>query len=132
LEPGEDRLTGHQWLTDVRCFFADICSWGGEEASPFAGVAPPAVPLERHDLVGVGFEKARRRRAKRTLATILDLERQVPALRALATRRWQDAQQAADAAPQDRRADGRSTRSGTGRCGSCSCSPGCGSRRPAS
>ena len=104
VEAGEDRLTAHQWLTDVRCFFADICSWGGEDGSPFAAFAPPAVPLERHDLVGVGFEKARRRRAKRTLATILDLERQVPALRALATRRWQDAQQHADEAPQDRRA----------------------------
>jgi hypothetical protein len=31
--------------------------------------------LERHDLVGVGFEKARRRQIKRQAAAILDLER---------------------------------------------------------
>jgi len=104
IESGEDRLTAHQWLTDVRCFFADVCTWALEDASPFAAFAPPAVPLQRHDLVGVGFEKARRRRAKRTLATVLDLEREVPAIRALATRRWQDAEHAVEQAPGDRRA----------------------------
>jgi len=133
LEPGEDRLTAHQWLTDVRCFFADICSWGGEDGSPFAAFAPPAVPLERHDLVGVGFEKARRRRAKRTLATILDLERQVPALRALAAGAGRTPSR--PSTPPRRiaaRTPARSTRSGTGRCWSCCCSPGCASRRPAS
>jgi hypothetical protein len=62
------------------------------------------VPLERHDLVGVGFEKARRRQTKRQAAAILDLEREVPKLRALATRRWQDATAALDAAPGSRAA----------------------------
>jgi hypothetical protein len=65
LPAGEDRGTAHQWLINVRCFFADICTWALEDGSPFAGLAPPAVPLERHDLVGVGFEKARRRQQKR-------------------------------------------------------------------
>jgi integrase len=88
----------------VRCFFADVCTRALEEGSPFASFAPPAVPLQRHDLVGVGFEKARRRRAKRTLATVLDFEREVPAIRALATRRWQDAQRAVEQTPRDRRA----------------------------
>jgi integrase len=104
LVAGEDRLTAHQWLINVRCFFADICSWGGEDGSPFAQWAPPAVPLERHDLVGVGFEKARRRQTKRQAAAILDLEREVPKLRALATRRWQDATAALGAAPDGRAA----------------------------
>jgi len=81
LVAGEDRLTAHQWLINVRCFFADICSWAGEDGSPFARWAPAAVPLERHDLVGVGFEKARRRQTKRQAAAILDLEREVPKLR---------------------------------------------------
>jgi integrase len=99
LADGEDRLTAHQWLINVRCFFADICSWGGEEGSPFSVWAPSAVPLERHDLVGVGFEKARRRQTKRQAAAILDLEREVPKLRALAARRWQDARAALQAAP---------------------------------
>jgi hypothetical protein len=80
----EDRLTAHQWLINVRCFFADVCVWSTEPGSPFAGLAPPAVPLERHDLVGVGFKKARRRQASRQAATVLDLERAVPTIRALA------------------------------------------------
>jgi len=100
----EDRLTAHQWLINVRCFFADICSWAGEDGSPFTEWAPPAVPLERHDLVGVGFEKARRRQTKRQAATILDLEREVPKLRALAARRWQDAAAALEATPDVRAA----------------------------
>jgi hypothetical protein len=104
LEAGEVRLTAHQWLVNVRCFFADICSWGGEPGSPFAVWAPPAVPLERHDLVGVGFEKARRRQTKRQAAVIFDLEPAVPRIRALAARRWQDATAARDAAPADLRA----------------------------
>lgn len=104
LQAGEVRLTAHQWLINVRCFFADICSWGGEPGSPFAQWAPPAVPLERHDLVGVGFEKARRRQTKRQAAVIFDLEREVPNLRALAARRWQDATAALAEKPDDPRA----------------------------
>jgi integrase len=104
LPAGEDRGTAHQWLINVRCFFADICTWALEDGSPFAGLAPPAVPLERHDLVGVGFEKARRRQQKRQIAAILDLEREVPRIRALAARRWQDAQQVLADAPTARTA----------------------------
>ena len=104
----EERATAHQWLIQVRCFFADVCSWATEEGSPFAVFAPPAVPLERHDLRNRGFEQARRRQAKRQLATILDLEREVPGIRALATQRWQHADQAAKAADAaDRRARGQ-------------------------
>lgn len=91
----EDRLTAHQWLTNVRCFFADICTWAGEPGSPFAGLAPAAVPLERHDLRNVGFEKARRRQAKRQAATVFDLERAIGPIRSLALRRRQEASAAA-------------------------------------
>jgi integrase len=96
-----DRLTAHQWLVNVRCFFADVCVWSTEPGSPFAALAPPAVPLERRDLVGIGFDKARRRQASRQQASVLDLERAVPPIRALALRRWQDAQQALAAAADD-------------------------------
>jgi integrase len=95
----EDRLTAHQWLVNVRTFFADVCVWSTEPGSLFAGFAPPAVPLQRRDLVGIGFDKARRRQASRQAASVLDLERTVPTLRALALRRWQDAQENAAAAP---------------------------------
>jgi hypothetical protein len=70
----EERSTAHSWLAEVRCFFADVCTWATEEGSPFAAFAPSAVPLERHDLRNRGLEQARRRQAKRQLATILDLE----------------------------------------------------------
>ncbi len=37
-----------QWLTNLHCFFADVCTWGAEPGSPFETHAPAAVPLERH------------------------------------------------------------------------------------
>jgi integrase len=95
----EDRMTAHQWLVNVRCFFADVCTWATEDGSPFAAFAPPAVPLERHDLRNIGFDRARRRQASRTAATVIDLEREMPNLRALALRRWHDAERALAATP---------------------------------
>jgi integrase len=59
------------------------------------------VPLQRRDLIGVGFDRARRRQASRQQATVLDLERAVPSIRALALRSWQDAEQALADAPDD-------------------------------
>lgn len=90
---GEDRLTAHAWLIDVRTFFSDICTWATEEGSPFADYAPSAVPLTRHDLRDVGFETARRKSAARTQATVLDLEREMPKIRAYAARRWQESRE---------------------------------------
>ena len=94
VDDGGDRMTAHAWLTDVRCFFSDICTWAAEPGSPFAGHAPAMVPLTRHDLVGVGFEQARRRTAARMTSIVVDLEREMPNIRAFAQRRWHDAEQA--------------------------------------
>jgi integrase len=96
-----DTTTAHAWLTDVRCFFADVCTWAAEPGSPFAGHAPAMVPLTRHDLVGVGFEQARRRSAARMAATVIDLEREMPNIRAFALRRWHDSEQALCERPDD-------------------------------
>ena len=87
----DDRLTAHSWLLDVRTFFADICTWATEEGSPFAIHAPATIPLTRHDLLDIGFESARRRRAARAQASALDLEREVPKLRAYVSKQWQAA-----------------------------------------
>ena len=38
----EGRPTAHQWLIQVRCFFADICTWATEDGSPFVAFAPSA------------------------------------------------------------------------------------------
>ncbi len=90
--PKDDvRITAHAWLLHVRTFFADICSWATEPDSPFRRLATRVVPLQRNDLRGIGFEKARRQQVSRMTARILDLEREMPNLRAFAFRRWQDA-----------------------------------------
>jgi hypothetical protein len=122
-----------QWLTNIRCFFADVCTWGAEPGSPFEQHAPAAVPLERHDLKNIGFEKIRRRAHAQAAEKVIDLEREIPKLRALAIRRWDDAEQAFAVAPHARAGGSlRRRRSGIGRCSSCCCRAGCGSRRPAS
>jgi hypothetical protein len=83
--------TAHSWLTDLRTFFSDLCTWALEPESPFAPFAPPTVPLTRHSLLGLGFDKARERTRARITATVLDLEREMPAIRSFALRRWNDA-----------------------------------------
>lgn len=95
------RITAHAWLLNVRVFFADICTWATEPDSPFAPFAPRAVPVARHDLRGVDFEKARQQHLKRMTATVFDLEREVPKIRAFAARRWQEAEVTLKAAPHD-------------------------------
>lgn len=90
----DDRTTAHSWLVDVRTFFADICTWAAEPDSPFAGHAPAMVPLTRHDLLDTGFRKARKRQQARMTSTVLDLQREIPNIRAFALRRWHDAEQA--------------------------------------
>jgi hypothetical protein len=92
-----DSTTAHAWLTQVRTFFSDVCAWAAEEGSPFAGHAPRAVPLSRKELLGAGFGKARRRREARSTATVLDLEREMPKIRAHAYARWQKAKDDLDA-----------------------------------
>ncbi len=95
----EDRTTGHAWAIAVRSFFADLCAWATEEDSLLAPFAPPAVPISRFDLRDVAFEQARRRSQARISATIIDLSRELPNIRAFALRRWNDSEQAATAQP---------------------------------
>jgi hypothetical protein len=45
----------------------------------------------RRDLVGIGFEQARARTQARLTATVLDLEREMPKIRACALQRRTDA-----------------------------------------
>lgn len=98
----EDRTTPHTWLVDIRVFFADISTWATEPDSPFAGHAPASVVLTRHDLADTGFAKARKRAEARLTSTVLDLQREIPNIRAYALRRWHDAEQALHADPHDK------------------------------
>lgn len=87
----EVRGTAYSWLIELRTFFSDICAWATEPDSPFASFAPRTIPVNRHTLRGYGFEKARERTRARITATVLDLEREMPKIRALALQRWKTA-----------------------------------------
>src|SRR5213079_482000 len=52
------------------------------------------IPLTRYDLVGVGFDRARKQVQKRMVATVLDLEREMPNIRAFAFRNWHEVEAA--------------------------------------
>jgi integrase len=47
--------------------------------------------VSRHDLLGLGFEQARRRAAARMAATVFELEREISNIRTFALRRWREA-----------------------------------------
>jgi integrase len=85
------RLTAHHWLINIRTFFSDICAWATEPESPFCDLAPRTVPLTRHALLNLGFEKARERTRAQITAKVLDLEREMPGIRAFALRNWKEA-----------------------------------------
>ena len=124
LPDGEDRVTAHHWVVQVRCFFADICSWADRGRSPFAALAPPAAPLERHDLRQRRLREGAPATGQTPAAGDLDLEREIPG-----SARWPPTLGTAPAQPTPpgtRGAHGprKSTRSGTGRCSSCCCSRG--------
>lgn len=103
-DTGAVRMTGRQWVVAVRTFYSDVCTWASEPGSPFAGLVPPAVPLDRRDLRESGALSAKRQVAERMTATVLDLEREMPHLRAFALRAWHEASSAAADRPDDARA----------------------------
>lgn len=94
-----DRTTAYSWMIDVRTFFADLSTWAAEAGSPLAGHAPSQVILARHDLLDAGYIKARKRQRAQVTETVLDLQREMPNIRAFALRRWHDAEHALTAHP---------------------------------
>lgn len=96
-----DRTTSYDWLVDVRSFFTDLCTWGTEPGSPLASHMPRAIPLTSHDLNGAGFAAARARTAARMTATVMDLNREIPNIRAFALRRWHEATEQLAGHPDD-------------------------------
>jgi len=87
----EVRPTAHSWLVELRTFFSDICAWATEADSPFAPFAPRTIPVTRHTFQGYGFEKARARTRARLTETVLELEREMPKIRAFALQQWKSA-----------------------------------------
>ena len=87
----EVRPTAHSWLVDLRVFFSDLCAWATEPNSPFKRFAPRTIPATRHTFLGYGFDKARERTRARITATVHDLEREMPKIRAFALQQWKAA-----------------------------------------
>src|SRR5579863_1446431 len=87
----EMRGTAYSWLTELRTFFSDVCAWATEPDSPFQRWAPRTIPISRRTLLGYGFEKARKRTRARLTATVLDLEHEMPKIRAFALQQWRAA-----------------------------------------
>lgn len=87
----DDRLTVYALVGDVRVMFHDVCAWALEDDSPFVGLAPSVPPLKHRDFLGVGFRGVRARQEAKTHALVLDLERELPAIRAHALNAWQTA-----------------------------------------
>lgn len=92
-DTGEEEAhpSAYSRLVELRTFFSDICAWAPESDSPFAPFAPRTIPVNRHTLLGHGFEKARARTRARITATILELEREMPKICAFALQRWKAA-----------------------------------------
>lgn len=82
--------TTNGMLMAVKTFFYDVCAWATEEDSPFAEHAPQALPIARVDLKTSGLHNVRRRQEARMTATVLDLEREMPQMRAYALSRWSE------------------------------------------
>jgi integrase len=85
------RATAHQWVVEIKVFFADLTSWADDDDSPLSGLAPRHNPLGRRDLVSLEPVKIKRQTQARIAATVLELERELPKIRAHALRHWQDA-----------------------------------------
>ena len=86
-----ERATAYHWAMEVTVFFADLTAWAADEDSPLAGCAPPYNPLGRRDLLCLEPHKIRRQTHARITSTVLELERELPKIRAHAWRRWQEA-----------------------------------------
>src|SRR5260370_18536405 len=78
------------WSSDV-CFSDLARSEATDPDSPFERFAPRTIPATRHTFLGYGFEKARERTRARITATVLDLEREMPKIRAFALQQWKPA-----------------------------------------
>ncbi|MFN8164527.1 MAG: site-specific integrase, partial [Solirubrobacterales bacterium] len=98
----DDRLTPYGTIGDVRIFFHDGCAWSTEEGSPLAGLMPDVPPLKSRDFGGFGGVYARQE--ARLAARILDLERELPAIRAFALAEWRSAQERLARDPEGHRA----------------------------
>ena len=98
----DDHLTPYGTIGNVRMLFQDGCAWAGEEGSPLARLMPDVPPLKNRDFGS--FNGAYLRQEARMAQRVLDLERELPAIRAFALAEWQRAQGEQRESPDEHRA----------------------------
>jgi integrase len=92
------RTTLSHDLATIRTFFTDIARWSLEEGSVFLGHVPPAPPLSFRDTQSPEIARAYRMREAAMTRRVIDLEREMPRIRALASETWREARAAAETA----------------------------------
>jgi integrase len=87
----------------VCTFFSDLGHWGAEVDSPRHPYVPPVNPFYYRKLRTLQFTTTKRRRADATQSRMIEFERVLPHIRALALRTWQTAEQSRQAQPSNMR-----------------------------
>ncbi len=101
---GDRRTTANHDLATIRSFFTDIACWSLEDGTPFRDHVPPAPPLSFRDTQSPEVTRAYRMRAAAITRRVIDLEREMPGIRAVASDVWRQACMALDATPEVRAA----------------------------
>lgn len=101
---GDRRTTANHDLATIRTFFTDIACWSLEDGTPFRDHVPPAPPLTFRDTQSPEVTRAYRMRAAAITRRVIDLEREMPGIRAVASDAWRQACMAHAAAPDARAA----------------------------
>lgn len=106
----DDRLTVYSTVGDVRVMFHDLTAWATEAGSHFEGRAPSAAPFRNREIIAVGFRGARQKQEAKMQRIVLDLERELPAVRAYAMSSWSEAREAAVEEPRNHKLNRRELR----------------------
>lgn len=100
----DGRTTANHDLATIRTFFTDIARWSLEEGTPFRKHVPPAPPLSFRDTQSSELTRAYRIREAAITRRVIDLEREMPRIRALASNAWGKACETRAASPDSRTA----------------------------
>ena len=96
------RTTANHDVATIRTFFTDIARWSLEECTPFRTHVPPAPPLSFRDTQSSELTRAYRMRDAAITRRVIDLEREMPGIRALASEAWCESRETLAASPSSR------------------------------
>lgn len=83
-----ERGTAYVWVGAVRLFFADLTTWAAEDGSGLGVHVPPTNPLGVREQHALKIGKLKQQRAAAVTATVIELERELPKVRAFAYAEW--------------------------------------------